>query len=320
LKPYFRQLAGRLSESPPAQLHLNRTLPRSPLRAGRAIHLRNVGTAAAAALIGSIAPRAESAPAASSNETVNLNYVYAAELGFGGYSLDGLTAQVYTLPFEYAWSDTARDSSTLRLLAPLQFGVYSLKVTATDGERISINQQSVALVPGAQLEIPIGSRTVFKPFAQFGVGHAFGVETGSANAYLYMAGARAVSQWQVASATISLGNALIYAGDAAMGAGFSEHYVSAQLGLEVRHPLGFRIGALTPDLGVHAIYYYYPLPLVFSRYLMPELKISNQGELGFSVGSATPFRLLGLSNPRIGAGIIFGDGLNVWHISFAFPF
>jgi len=38
---------------------------------------------------------------ANENRTVNLNYVYAATLGFGGYSLAGLTADVYTLPLAY---------------------------------------------------------------------------------------------------------------------------------------------------------------------------------------------------------------------------
>ncbi|MBS0379468.1 MAG: hypothetical protein JSS29_13345 [Proteobacteria bacterium] len=251
---------------------------------------------------------------------MNLNYVYAAELGFGGYSLDGLNANAYTVPLSYSFRDVPREGLTLNLLAPLQLGIYSLTVTDTDGERISINEQSVALVPGAELEIPVGDHTVLKPFAQFGVGHAFGVDSGSANAYIYMTGARAVSQWQVGATTLSLGNALIYAGDAAMGSGFSEHYVSVQLGGEARHPLGFRMKALTPDIGVYSIYYHYPSPLVFSRFLMPELKISNQGEIGVSIGSATPFRLLGLENPRIGVGIIFGGGLNVWHVSFAFPF
>jgi hypothetical protein len=271
-------------------------------------------------LFGSLASRAQISPAPTPNRTVNLNYVYAAELGFGGYSLNGLTAQVYTLPLEYTLHDVPRSGWALRILAPIPIGLYSLRVTDTNGERISIDQQSVAVIPGAELEIPVGSRTVLKPFGQFGVGHAFGVDVGSSNAYVFLAGARAVSQWHVGATTLSLGNAIIYAGDSAIGSGFSEHYVSLQLGMEFRHPLGFRMGTLTPDLGVYTIYYYYPVPLIFSRFLEPELKIANQGEIGFSIGSATQFQLLGLSNPRIGAGFIFGGGLTVLRINFGFAF
>ena len=259
-------------------------------------------------------------PAPNPNRTVNLNYVYAAELGFGGYSLNGLTAEVYTVPLEYTVHDVMRDGWALRILAPIQLGLYSLKVTDTDGERISINQQSVALVPGAELQIPVATRTVLKPFGQFGVGHAFGVDSGSPNAYIFLGAARALTQWHMGATTFSIGNAMIWAGDRAIGSGFSEHYVSLQFGAELRHPLGFSIGTLAPDLGVYTIYYYYSVPLVFSRFLQPDLKIANQGEIGFSVGSATEFRFVGLSNPRIGVGFIFGGGLTVLHINFGFQF
>lgn len=271
-------------------------------------------------LSGSMASSAQTAVTPNLNRTVNLNYVYAAELGFGGYSLNGLTADVYTLPLDHTLHDVLRNEWALRILAPIQLGLYSLNVTDTDGERVSIHQQSVAAVPGAELQIPAGNRTVIKPFAQFGVGHAFGVDSGSSNAYIYLAGVRALTQWHPGATTVSLGDALIYAGDSAIGSGFSEHYVSLQLGLELRHSLGFEIGRLTPDLGVYTVYYNYPVPLVFSRFLQPELKVSNQGEMGFSIGSANELRLLGMSNPRIGAGFIFGGGLTVWHINFGFQF
>jgi hypothetical protein len=284
--------------------------------------IRKGSTAACGCLLlfGSMASPAQIPPPPNLNRTVNLNYVYAAELGFGGYSLAGLTAQVYTVPLNFTLRDVPREGWSLRILAPIQLGLYSLKVTDTTGERISVDQQSVALVPGAELEIPLGTRTVFKPFGQFGVGHAFGVDAGSPNAYIFLAGARAVSQWHLGATTISLGNAAIYAGDTPIGSGFSEHYVSLQLGVELRHPLGFTMGSIAPDLGVYSVYYYYPVPLVFSRFLQPELQIANQGEIGFSIGSATEFRLFGLSNPRIGAGFIFGGGLTVLHINFGFQF
>ena len=61
------------------------------------------------------------------------------------------------------------------------------------------------------------------------------------------------------------------------------------MGVELRHPLGFSMGTLAPDLGVYTIYYYYPVPLAFSRFLEPELKIVNQGEIGFSINFGFQF-------------------------------
>ena len=129
-----------------------------------------------------------------------------------------------------------------------------------------------------------------------------------------------MTQWQAGDYTLSLGDAVVYAGDDTIGPGFAEHYVSLQLGGEVRRPLGFQVAGVAPDLGIYVADYYYPTPLEFSRFLKPLLRVANQGEIGFSVGSATPFQMLWLSNPRIGVGFVFGGGLDVWHINFGFQF
>jgi hypothetical protein len=267
-----------------------------------------------------MASHAQISAASILNRTVNLNYVYAVELGFGGYSLNGLTAQAYTLPLDYTLHDVLRNDWALRILAPVQLGLYSLKVTDTNGECISINQsisgggaRRGVGDPGRQPRRSQAVRPIWR-------GAHLRCRCRQPEFLCFLAGARAVSQWHVGATTISFGNAIIYAGDSPIGSGFSEHYVSLQLGVEARHPLGFKIGTLTPDLGVYTIYYYYPVPLVFSGFLEPELKIANQGEIGFSIGSATQFQLLGLSNPRIGAGFIFGGGLTVLRINFGFQF
>ena len=253
------------------------------------------------------------------NTTVNINYVYAASLGFGGYSLGGLSANVYTLPLSYALPGRPYDGWTLKLLLPIEVGFYDFNATVP-GQRIATSQQSLTAVPGVELQIPINDRFVVKPFAQGGVGHAFGTGGGNPNAWVYLAGVRSVAQWHAGDYTISLGNAAIYAGDTTAGSGFAEHYVSLQIAGEVRRPLGLRIGNWTPDVGIFAAEYYYPAPLVFSRYLHDPLRIDNQNEIDFSIGGAEPFKLLWLDNPRIGAGFVFGGGLKLYHVNFGFPF
>jgi hypothetical protein len=261
------------------------------------------------------------APAASNPyRTVNLNYVYAADLGFGGYSLSGLTADVYTLPLSYTLHDLPAHDWNLRLLVPVQAGIYSFHGTDVGGEHLQLAQQSVSVVPGVELEIPAGSRSVVKPFAQFGVARVLGDQVGNAYSWIYLAGARALTQWHDGATTLSLGNAVVFAGDNSVGPGGGERYVSLQLGGEVRHPLGFSIGNVSPDIGIYVADYYYPAPLTFSRFLHPPLNVSNQAEIGFSVGLAKPYDLLGWSNPRIGAGFVFGGGLDVWHVNFGFQF
>ena len=159
-----------------------------------------------------------------------------------------------------------------------------------------------------------------KPFAQFGVVRAFGTGVGNPDAWVYLAGARSVAQWQAGDYTLSLGSGVVYAGNSTIGPGFGESYVSLQLAGEIRRPLGFKIGDWMPDLGLYVANYFYPAPLRFSRFLRSPLDIHNQNEIGFSIGSAEPLKILWFSNPRIGAGFVFGGGLNVWHINFGFPF
>ena len=190
-----------------------------------------IGIATAAAT--TAAASAQTLPASNANRRVNLNYVYAADLGFGGYSLSGLTADVYTLPLAETLPDLPYQGWGLKLMLPIQGGIYNFRATDVDGRRIAIDQQSVSIVPGVELQVPIGSRTMLKPFAQFGDAHGFGSGVGNPNSWIYIAGARALTQWHMGDYTLSLGNALIYAGDSTIGPGFSEHYVSLQLGGEV---------------------------------------------------------------------------------------
>lgn len=138
--------------------------------------------------------RAQPAPVPNPDRTVNLNYVYAADPGFGGYSLSGLTADVYTLPLADTLHDVPYSGWALKPMLPIQGGIYRFRATDTDGRRIVIDQQSVSIVPGAELQIPIGERTVLKPFAQFGDAHGFGSGTGNPDSWIYLARARAVTQ------------------------------------------------------------------------------------------------------------------------------
>jgi hypothetical protein len=271
---------------------------------------------ASAILLTTLAAHSQTPP---QNTTVNLNYVYAASLGFGGYSLAGLEANVYTLPLAQTLENVPANGWSLKLLLPIQLGFYNFKATL-GGQHVDLNQQSISVVPGAELQIPVNDRFMIKPFAQFGAVHAFGVGGQNPDAYVYLAGARSVAQWQVNDYTLSLGNGIVYAGDNTIGSGFAEHYVSLQLAGEVRRPLNFKIGEWTPDLGLYAADYFYPAPLVFSRFLRSPLKVHNQNEIGFSIGAAESFKFLWFSNPRIGAGFVFGGGLNVYHVNFGFPF
>lgn len=278
------------------------------------------GRALAAAAILVFLPALARAAPADENRTVNVNYVYASTLGFGGYSLAGLTASVYTLPLAHTFQLDGANGLALQVTLPIQLGLYSFRATDIDGTPININQQSLAIVPGVAVPLTVAPRTVVTPFANFGAGHAFGVTEGGGNAWIYSFGVRGTNQHSLGAYTLTLGAAVLYAGDSTIGGGFSESYSAIEAGAELRRPLGFTIGPVAPDVGVYAATYYYPNALDFSRFLQPPLHVHNQGEVGLTVGSAKPLDLPLLANARIGVGYVFGDGLQVWHVVFGFPF
>lgn len=302
LSPLFA-LSPRFALSP-----LFALTPRSALSLAVALSLGIAGGAAAQT------PPPQSPPPYS---TVRLNYVYAANLGFGGYAIGGLTADVFSLPLATTF-DVGDDGWKLRVKAPIQLGIYSFQGSFL-GTKLSVNQQSLGVIPGLELQVPVGERVTLKPFVDLGGIHGFGTTGGAANSWVYTVGVRAVTRFQVGDDwTLLIGNGALFAGDS--GGGFTENYTSIQNGIGIRRPLGISFNGFEPDVGVYTAWSCSPKPLEFSRFLDPPLRVSNQGEIGVTLGSALPFEVLGTRNPRIGAGYVFGEGLTVWHVSFGFPF
>jgi hypothetical protein len=258
------------------------------------------------------------------NTEVTVNYVYAAQLGIGGYEVGGLDVRVFTLPlsktFDLDRDDTPGDSERpwrLKVRAPINLGVYEFSATDTDGSTVSDDLKTLAVIPGVEVQIPMAPRWTLKPFVDAGIGR--GLESDGRFAYIYTVGAKSVYEHPVGDYTLMLGNGLIYAGNAAFGHDV-EDYSVIETGLGVRRPVGFDISGFEPDLDVYGIYYYYPKALQFPRFREAPLQVKNQVEIAMSVGSAEPFELGPFIDPRIGISYIFGDGLEVLRINFGFPF
>ncbi|MFH1983100.1 MAG: hypothetical protein ABIL58_14755 [Pseudomonadota bacterium] len=252
-----------------------------------------------------------------SRRIVRVNYVYAAQLGIGGYDVGGLSVQVFTLTLSHTVPIGDGDRWRLKLKAPISLGLYSFRGNDEDGTPIAVDQQTLALLPGLELQIPISDDWTLKPFADLGAGRA--LESNTSTAVIYTTGITSLYRKRWGAFDVAMGNGLFIAGNGT-GANELSTYSAIENGVEVRHPLGWHVGGFMADLGVMAIYYYYPKALEFSRFLQDPLMVRNQLELGFSIGSAGPLTLFGATNPQIGASTIFGDGLTVFRFNFGFPF
>jgi hypothetical protein len=90
---------------------------------------------------------------------------------------------------------------------------------------------------------------------------------------------------------LSFGTKLAGAGAVPIGQSGSQGFGTLQNGLEVRHPLGFQVKGLVPDVGGSFVHYYFFPAAKFSLPGENPLEVSNQFEFGVSVGFAKPAKL-----------------------------
>jgi len=277
------------------------------------------------------------------NTKVSVNYVYASQLGIGSYDIGGLSVDVFTLPLALTLPldstfglappvDNAEDWRIRFKLAP-SCGSFYFKAKDADFGKIKIRQHTAALTPGVELIAPVNHMWSLKPFADVGAGKivaSSGDGSGDENAFItYTTGLRSLVEVPAGDYSFALGNGVIFAGNEEFGEG-GDAYWAIETGVQVRRTLGFSLANLgvddpdvagvTPEAGLYFIHYYFPKSLEFSRFRDDPLEVSNQFEFGLTLGSATPWELLWIANPKIGVSYIFGDDLDVLRINFGFPF
>jgi hypothetical protein len=275
---------------------------------------------------------------------VSVNYVYAAQLGFGTYHVGGLSVNVYSLPLEYTLRDVLLDWR-LKIDFPILYGDYSFRkkvaVEELDDELVKViaDQRTLSVEPKLKLEIPILEPWTMSLIGAWGFGSTFDTQVHYRRAsgqkvrdrdaeidnwyYTYQVGVSSLVQHEVDRWTLGLGNAFIYAGTASLQqAQSAQAYGAIETGVEARHPLGFEVGEYEPDASVFFIWYWFTPSLEFTRVEKRELQVDNVYEIGLSFGAdaATPFEIPVLGNPRLGISYRVGNDLDAVRMNFGFPF
>jgi hypothetical protein len=275
---------------------------------------------------------------------VGVNYVYAAQLGFGSYRVGGLSANVYSLPIEFTVRDVFADWR-LKVALPVLYGEYEfdkrVSVDDLDGAlvRVRADQRTLSAEPKLKLEIPIAEPWTVSLIGAWGFGSSFDTEVHyrlpdgttlrdraaevDSWYYTYQVGISSLLQQRIDRWTLSLGNAFVYAGTAKLeDEDDVEAYGALETGVEARHPLGFRIDAYEPDASLYFIWYYFTPSLEFTRVERASLQVDNVYEIGLTFGAdpGTPFQLPLLGNPRVGVSYRVGNDLDAVRLNFGFPF
>jgi len=267
-----------------------------------------------------------------------INYVYASQFGFGGYRIGGLSAQVYSLPIEFTVPDLVMDWD-LRIALPIQYGRFDVSGESF-GAEVDASVNTIGFQPKLQLDIPVFEGFRISPLGSMGVVAPFGskvrltylgqnveAELDDDPFYTYQIGLSSLYERELGEFTLSLGNAILYAGDAPFDRKENsqiEGYGTFRTGIDVRHPLGFKIGDLAPDASAFFIYSVFTPALKFTRIGDDVLSVPQIFEIGATLGSSTPLVLpwLGdlLDGMRIGLGYDRGKDFEAWHVVFGFPF
>lgn len=306
---------------------------------------RWIGLALAAALVVGLAPAAHAQAEQPGRQIdVAVNYVYAAQLGFGTYRVGGLNVNVYSLPLQYTLHDVLLDWR-LKVEMPILYGDYSFRksvvVEELDDARVKVfaDQRTLSAEPKLKLEIPVLEPWTVSLIGAWGFGSTFdsevhyrlpdGRKVRDRQAeqdvwyYTYQVGVSSLLQHRIDRLTLGLGNAFIYAGTANLErAPNAQAYGALETGVEARHPLGFDVGAYEPDASLFFIWYWFTPSLEFTRVEKRTLQVDNVYEVGLSVGAdaATPFDIPVLGNPRLGVSYRVGNDLDAIRLNFGFPF
>lgn len=267
-----------------------------------------------------------------------INYVYASQFGFGGYRIGGLSAQVYSLPIEFTFPGVVMDWD-LQVALPIQYGRFDVSGDAF-GAEVDASLNTIGFQPKLQLDIPVFEGFRISPLGSMGVVAPFGgkvrityrgedvdAELDDDPFYTYQIGLSSLYERGLGEFTLSLGNAILYAGDAPFDRNETsqiEGYGTFRTGIDVRHPLGFKWGDLAPDASLFFIYSLFTPALKFTRIGDDVLSVPQIFEVGATLGSATPLVLPGLGDlldgMRIGLGYDRGADFEAWHVVFGFPF
>lgn len=222
--------------------------------------------------------------------------------------------QVYRIPISYPLRRLGDHAWGLRLTFPVSFGTYELSA-ATDLGDVVESIQSVAIIPGIELLVPVGESWVVKPFGEVGVGDDS--RTGETH-LLYAVGIRARGEYEPAPFELMVGTAFKYRNAASTDV-VKNWYSTVEAGLDAQVPLGFSIGSRQARGGGYAILRHFS-DLELELVTEGPFDVSWNYEVGLSFATEPVLRIWKIKLPWIGLGYRFGDRVEGIRLNFAFPF
>ena len=142
--------------------------------------------------------------------------------------------QLYRLPFSFHLRSLDKHPWGLRVTFPVSLS--SLRITGVSDVGSFIDKLRIAaIIPGLEVEIPVGSRTLLRPFGEVGFGRS-----GDSSEVFYGAGVRAQNVADLKRLHLTYGGSIAGRKAPAL-AGSGDRYASFEGGADVQVPLGFSV-------------------------------------------------------------------------------
>lgn len=262
---------------------------------------------------------AEPPPTAPRLDEGQLNYPFLSTEG-GFYSLTGNSVQVVRVPLGLRLRRSSPEGRWgARLTLPVSFGVHRLELDDVQGGRtVAVARrtlQTITLIPGVELQVPVTERWELKPFAEAGFGMDF---EGGAGAALYGVGLRTIYRRPWRDLELRVGTEGWYRGASLIDGG-SDGYGALVGGFEVRRPLPWR---RIPDGSLYAIQKRFVPDVELRRPGRNPQILDRQTEVGVTLGLDAGWNggPKWLESLRIGVGYRVGDGFDSIRLLFGDPF
>jgi len=248
-----------------------------------------------------------------------VNYNFAVWLGSGLYKVGSADKRfgVLRLPFAYTLRNATSDEPAFlgrlgfRLLLPALVGFQ---------EETDTNSKygAISFVPGLEVQIPVNSYWLLKPFAQFGAGKD---TAGGDLQYIYGGGVRSLVSFPWRKFTFGIGNSVIVGENKNSSTKKTNGFSMVELGFDVQHPTNLRVLNRGLDVGLF---------FVVSRFFNRVDFLKKDGNtrranivynVGLTLGTGKPLSIWKLGIRRVGINYRWGNaGFRGIGFNMGFPF
>jgi hypothetical protein len=222
--------------------------------------------------------------------------------------------QLYRLPFSFHLRDLDAHAWGLKVTFPVSLSSLRIEGVSSIGGFVR-KLRIAAIIPGLEVEIPVGDRTLVRPFGEVGIGRGSGHSSAEV---MYGAGVRARTIQQLRRLHLTYGGAVAGRKTPALVDAYDEH-ASFEAGVDAQVPLGFAIRSSPARGGVYVIGRAFD-GLELRRDGQAPIVLRGQLEAGASFSTAPDLRIWRIRLPWLAAGYQFGETVSGLRIYLTFPF